>query len=220
MSSLLKTLISEYDFVVIDTPPLLPVTDALTLSKLVDGAIIVARYKSTRRFQLDQSLSSLVGVSARVLGVVLNGDKTRDSTPYYGYAPTGDPVEYEAVGADFNDTAAAEQREDDPAGELSGTDLVITPVSEAPGSSNSSPEIAHRAEEMGPSPASGSTLDDASPERTTATKVDDTAEPRVSRTVARKIKSAQSIRLRIPKNRPVGKPTEGSSSSQPAAGPS
>lgn len=85
MADLIDNLTSQYDFIVIDSPPLLPVTDSLTLTKLTDGAVVVARYKSTRRQQLAQAVESLEAVSAGVIGVVLNAVPRRSKDAYYGY---------------------------------------------------------------------------------------------------------------------------------------
>jgi capsular exopolysaccharide synthesis family protein len=89
MSELLGSLRSKYDFIVMDSPPLLPATDALALAHIADGAIVVTRYKSTRRAQLAATVESLEAVNARVLGIVLNlvherSPITYDSTQAYG----------------------------------------------------------------------------------------------------------------------------------------
>jgi capsular exopolysaccharide synthesis family protein len=102
MASLLERLIGEYDFVVVDSPPLLPVTDTLTLGKLVDGVVVVVRSYVTRRHQLSRALGSLEFVSARVLGLILNGAKLeRESSAYYSYqASSGSEDAVPAVGSD------------------------------------------------------------------------------------------------------------------------
>ncbi|HLS25622.1 MAG TPA: polysaccharide biosynthesis tyrosine autokinase [Beutenbergiaceae bacterium] len=74
MESLLETLESNYDVVVVDTPPLLPVTDAAVLSKRTAGTIVVVNSgrKGTPRGHVSQALEMLETVDARVLGIVLN----------------------------------------------------------------------------------------------------------------------------------------------------
>jgi capsular exopolysaccharide synthesis family protein len=84
MRSLLRILAVRFDYIVIDSPPLLSATDALGLSHLADGAIVVARYRATRRTQLKDTIESLENVNARVLGIVLNFVKDRQTHPYYG----------------------------------------------------------------------------------------------------------------------------------------
>jgi len=74
---------------IIDTPPLLPVTDAAVLSQLAGGAIIVIRTGRTRREQLRTAVSSVEGVGGKILGLVMNmaPAKGPDSHRYgYGYS--------------------------------------------------------------------------------------------------------------------------------------
>ena len=54
----------------IDTPPIVPYTDADLVARLTDGAVVVARAGRTRRVMLSQAISSIT--SAPVLGTVLN----------------------------------------------------------------------------------------------------------------------------------------------------
>ena len=84
MKTLMKRLLDDYDFIVVDSPPLLPATDALGLSHLTDGAIVVARYKTTTRQQLTTTLESLEAVNARILGIVLNQVREHRAEDYYG----------------------------------------------------------------------------------------------------------------------------------------
>ncbi|MDJ0337975.1 polysaccharide biosynthesis tyrosine autokinase [Cryobacterium sp. PH31-O1] len=84
MKTLMHRLLQDYDFIVVDSPPLLPASDALGLSHLTDGAIVVARYKSTTRQQLATTLESLEAVNARILGIVLNQVRERRAEVYYG----------------------------------------------------------------------------------------------------------------------------------------
>ncbi len=72
MESLLHDLREEFDIVLIDAPPLLPVTDGAVLSTLADGALLVVRSHHTREDHLARAAASLAAVDARVLGVVLN----------------------------------------------------------------------------------------------------------------------------------------------------
>lgn len=72
MAELLERLRGEYDAVVIDTPPLLPVTDAAVLAKAVGGAIVVVGAGTVDRDELETALSALGTAGVRVLGVVVN----------------------------------------------------------------------------------------------------------------------------------------------------
>ncbi|RBY74808.1 hypothetical protein DQ239_18620 [Blastococcus sp. TF02-09] len=92
MRALLEELRQEHDFVVIDTPPLLPVTDAAVLSVAADGCLITTRHGVTRREQLAEASSVLARIDARLLGVVLNrvpqsAAIARGYGYGYGYAP-------------------------------------------------------------------------------------------------------------------------------------
>ncbi|WP_162237533.1 MULTISPECIES: polysaccharide biosynthesis tyrosine autokinase [unclassified Arthrobacter] len=84
MAHLVKELSDVYDFIVIDSPPILLVADALPLARLTDGAVIVTRQHRTRRGQLAKTLQSLEGVGSDALGVILTGGKAASRTAYYG----------------------------------------------------------------------------------------------------------------------------------------
>jgi Mrp family chromosome partitioning ATPase len=72
--------------VIIDAPPLLPVTDAAVLSRICDGAVLVVRYGKTRREQLERTAQALHTVDARILGTVMNMAPTKGPDAYaYGY---------------------------------------------------------------------------------------------------------------------------------------
>jgi succinoglycan biosynthesis transport protein ExoP len=90
MANLLDQLAQDYDVVLIDTPPLLPVTDAAILAKLTGGALVVVGSEKLHRQQLAEAMGSLETVGARVLGVVLNrlARTQSDSYAYYDYSST------------------------------------------------------------------------------------------------------------------------------------
>jgi len=83
MERLLIELADRYEVVIIDTAPLLPVTDAAILSRAVMGTLVVANARRVRRGQLAEGLGFLDQVEARVLGIVLN-EAVKDSERY-GY---------------------------------------------------------------------------------------------------------------------------------------
>ena len=77
---------SAYDVVVIDAPPLLPVSDAAVLSTMADGVVVVVGSRRVRRQQLAQALQALAGVEARVLGFILAfAPRSGPGGSYYGY---------------------------------------------------------------------------------------------------------------------------------------
>jgi capsular exopolysaccharide synthesis family protein len=84
MHQLLDHLHQAYDVVIIDAPPLLPVTDALVLSALTDGVLMVIDYGSTRIGEAMQGKTQLDQSGARILGVVMNKIPTgRRGYSYY-----------------------------------------------------------------------------------------------------------------------------------------
>lgn len=87
MKSLLHTLALHADYVIIDSPPLLAVADALVLSTLVDSVVLVARAGASRRRQVDQALRSLKEVNANVAGIVLNRQRVKTDAYYKYYHP-------------------------------------------------------------------------------------------------------------------------------------
>jgi capsular exopolysaccharide synthesis family protein len=83
MAQFLEMLNREYDMVLLDTPPVLNVTDAAALSTKVDGTILVAKPGVTKLKDFQQALEQLKAVGAHVLGVVLNEVDPRNRR--YGY---------------------------------------------------------------------------------------------------------------------------------------
>jgi succinoglycan biosynthesis transport protein ExoP len=79
----LGSLQAEYDIVLIDAPPVLPVTDALVLSGRVDATLLVAVAGATTRKEAARAVELLRQVDAPLVGAVLNGVDTEGS---YGYA--------------------------------------------------------------------------------------------------------------------------------------
>jgi capsular exopolysaccharide synthesis family protein len=71
------------DLVIIDSPPLLAGSDALPLTGLVDGVVLVVRSGVTQRTHLLRAKAQLEKVGARILGVVVNGLSPRDARLYY-----------------------------------------------------------------------------------------------------------------------------------------
>jgi capsular exopolysaccharide synthesis family protein len=87
MQELIAKWEQEYDHVILDTPPVLSVTDAVSLSAGVHGVLMVVRSGSTRKDAFRRMQTLLEQVNARILGVVLNAlDLTAaDSHHYYYY---------------------------------------------------------------------------------------------------------------------------------------
>lgn len=75
---------SDYDFVVLDSAPVLPVTDTVNLNTLVDVTIVLARSGLTEKPQIARSYNLLRRGGKHFVGLVLNGLAIRDES-YYGY---------------------------------------------------------------------------------------------------------------------------------------
>jgi receptor protein-tyrosine kinase len=91
MERVIEKLAGEYEYVIVDTPPVLPVTDASVLAPKVDGVVLVARIQHTTRDRIRRAKSTLERVNATVLGVVPNQagkGADRDYRYPYRYAPS------------------------------------------------------------------------------------------------------------------------------------
>ncbi len=84
LASLLDELAKRFDYVLIDSPPVLPVTDSVVLSRLVDGVVMVLKGGATPQAVARDAKQRLISVGARILGVVLNDVDIRGGD-YYHY---------------------------------------------------------------------------------------------------------------------------------------
>nr|NJM03122.1 polysaccharide biosynthesis tyrosine autokinase [Desulfobacula sp.] len=85
LKEFLSGISSDYDMIIIDTPPLASVTDPVILSKLVDGVILVTWAGKTTYEMLGKGLKQLREVDAPLIGVVLNRFNAKKSGYYYNY---------------------------------------------------------------------------------------------------------------------------------------
>lgn len=86
MGQLLEALSNEFDVVLCDAPPLLPVTDAAVLSRSTTGALVVVAAGKTTTNQLEGALDALETVGSKVAGMVLTMIPTHGPDSYgYGY---------------------------------------------------------------------------------------------------------------------------------------
>lgn len=81
----LSELRRQFDLVLIDSPPVLRVTDPMILAPQVDGVIIVARCGSTMRNELRQTIDVLQQGNTNLVGIVLNHADSRAEKASYGY---------------------------------------------------------------------------------------------------------------------------------------
>lgn len=105
MEQLIEQLAQDH-FVILDAPPLLPVTDAALLTRSADGAVLVVAAAKTHKEEVERAVAALRAVDGKVLGAILNQvstskvDRIRYGDVEYGYTKsyTRDHV-YEADGA-------------------------------------------------------------------------------------------------------------------------
>ncbi|MDT3766189.1 CpsD/CapB family tyrosine-protein kinase [Priestia filamentosa] len=84
MMALLEKFKNEYDIILLDSPPVLAVTDAQVLSHLTDGVVLVVSSGKTQIDSAKKTQELLEGVKAKILGIILNNKKTQDNPYYYG----------------------------------------------------------------------------------------------------------------------------------------
>ena len=90
MESMLEGFKAEYDYIVVDLPPVLAVSDPVAVSKYLGGVIIVVRHANTRRRDIVETIRQLEYASAKVLGFVYNRVGAKSTKKYkkgykYGY---------------------------------------------------------------------------------------------------------------------------------------
>jgi capsular exopolysaccharide synthesis family protein len=96
MRDLLARVCQDYDHVLVDSPPLMPVSDATALSVLVDGVLMIVGASTSKRI-VRQACARLGHVGARIFGVALNRVDTANHdyyyyNPYKSYYYRRDPV--------------------------------------------------------------------------------------------------------------------------------
>ncbi len=89
MQDLLGLMTQRADIVLVDSPPVLPVTDAVVLAREVDAVLLIATAGETRRVTLQQSVGALRQVSANIIGIILNRVSTVRGGYYYYYQYSG-----------------------------------------------------------------------------------------------------------------------------------
>lgn len=114
-SDLVRQLRNDHDVVILDSPPVLPVADALLLSRQSDATLVVATAQQTTRRHLRRALEGLRQVDASLVGTVLNAVPPSEDygydVSYYGYddrrnaPPPADANGQDASTADGDDAA-------------------------------------------------------------------------------------------------------------------
>jgi Mrp family chromosome partitioning ATPase len=97
MRDLTQELRGEFDYIVMDTPPLLPVVDALALATVADKVLLIVEWGQTPRASISEALKVLGPEAHRVAGIVFNKVDFRQLQPY-GYPG----YHYRSVGKYFS----------------------------------------------------------------------------------------------------------------------
>jgi len=85
MDEVLEVLGREYDYVLIDTPPILPVTDAAVMAAKVDGVIMLTAWGNINPEVARDAKTRLVQAGANIIGVILNRVEVNTPGNSYGY---------------------------------------------------------------------------------------------------------------------------------------
>lgn len=92
MRLLIQEAMEDYDFVIVDSPPVTRVADGLVLAALVDGVIIIIRAGRTPKTEIKKAYAQLESVDANILGLVINKAEHEQSTYYeYSYSSLASP---------------------------------------------------------------------------------------------------------------------------------
>ena len=86
MQKLVEELSGEYDYILIDTPPVNVVSDCCIIANMLDGVLLLARQGRSRKDGIKQAVNQLKLTDAKLLGYVLNGVTVKAKSYYrYGY---------------------------------------------------------------------------------------------------------------------------------------
>jgi len=84
MQKFIEEMALQYDYILVDTPPVTVVSDACLVANMLDGVLLLARQGRTRKDSVKQAINRLHLTGANLLGYVLNGVDLSGST-YYNY---------------------------------------------------------------------------------------------------------------------------------------
>jgi polysaccharide biosynthesis transport protein len=84
LAQLIETLKGKYRYVIIDTPPILPASEALVIARSADATIVCARRDFSRIGQVKEAFARLQAAGIKTAGAVLNGIPSRDYASRYG----------------------------------------------------------------------------------------------------------------------------------------
>jgi succinoglycan biosynthesis transport protein ExoP len=146
MAALIEDLEQRFDLVIIDTPPILPVSDGLSLAVNVDGVVLVAKMRETTRRSVQKAAEALRKINAPLVGVVGNVAVANGEDAIYGY---GDGYRSRAK---LHKGEAAELAEEIQPLEAAGRRFRQVPEPQEPEPASRPRRERHRAEARPPSP--------------------------------------------------------------------
>ncbi len=111
MKNLIAELKKYYDYVIIDTPPILMISDALALTPIVDGTVLVCRHQMSYVNDISQAINALRFSKANILGVIVNDYKETKTGKYGVY---GNKYSYYSSHDDYGyaSSEATEEKKD------------------------------------------------------------------------------------------------------------
>lgn len=104
MAELIDKLSTTFDYVIVDSPPVLPVTDSVILSRYVDGVVLVVKGSSTPRRIVREASARLRRVGANILGAILNDVDVKSGEYYYYHRYYRSDYKYEPDRARSNES--------------------------------------------------------------------------------------------------------------------
>jgi polysaccharide biosynthesis transport protein len=112
--ALFQTLGERFDAVIIDTSPVLPVTDAAVIATIADAVLVVCSAGKTTVKELSKGLELLKRVDAPILGTVLNQALASDAYVYYHYGEDDGGYGYGGYGSESNSNKSSSKRSKKP----------------------------------------------------------------------------------------------------------
>ncbi|HOC32786.1 MAG TPA: polysaccharide biosynthesis tyrosine autokinase, partial [Ruminococcus flavefaciens] len=120
MSQMLEKLSAEYSAIVIDTPPINVVTDAMELARNISGIILVTSYGKTTVDDMDSAMKKIEFANMNLLGFILNGIKIKKNGKYYSnykyksvYGYGNDPEQDDDNSSDSDKNNKSDSKEND-----------------------------------------------------------------------------------------------------------
>ena len=117
MVSLIEQVRARYEYIIIDSPPLLSVSDTSSLASVLDGALFVARIKAVTRAQVSESLKTLDVVNVPTLGTIVTFVSNSSAPAYSDYGLYQSEAKNSALSADLDPITAAGPNLRDSAGD-------------------------------------------------------------------------------------------------------